>query len=387
MKIDYSERIAQLPPYLFVEIDRLKAEAVKKGKDVIDLGIGDPDIPTSDIIVKALQAAAVKPQHHRYPSTAGMLEFRAAAAYWMKKRYGVSVDPATQVIACIGTKEGIGHIPYAFVDRGDYVLFPDPGYPVYSSSTLFSGGTPHIMPLREKNEYLPDLSAIPADIARKAKLMFINYPNNPTAATATKDFFRQVVEFALKYNIIVCHDAAYSEVCFDGYRAPSFLEVDGAMEVGIEFHSLSKTFCMTGWRLGFAVGNADILNGLLKIKSNVDSGVFQAVQEAGTAALQKNTEIIEPIIAVFQERRDIFTHGIRKIGLECTSPKSTFYVWIKNPNGMKSAEFAKKLLEETALVLTPGTGFGSFGEGYIRAALTINKERLAEAVNRIKTIL
>ncbi|MDX9703724.1 MAG: LL-diaminopimelate aminotransferase [Candidatus Auribacterota bacterium] len=383
----YAQRIEKLPPYLFVEIDRLKNEALKQGKDIIDIGIGDPDIPTPAVIVEAMKRAVENPAHHRYPSTQGMMSFRETAATWCKNRFGIDIDPAKQVCALIGSKEGIANIPLAFVNPGDVVLVPDPGYPVYKSSTLFCGGVIHLMPLREENGFMPDLSAIPADVAKKAKLMFINYPNNPTSAVATADFFREVVDFAVKNEIIVCHDAAYSEVAFDSYRAPSFLETPGAGAVGVEFHSLSKTFCMTGWRLGFAVGNPEVISGLAKIKSNIDSGAFQAIQEAGIVALTKALGVAGNIYKVFERRRDVFAQGLRKIGLEFEMPKATFYIWIKVPKPYTSAQFAKKLLEQADIVMTPGTGFGVNGEGYIRAALTVPEERLKEAVSRIEKLL
>lgn len=387
VSFDLADRIRQLPPYLFVEIDRLKNELIAQGKDVIDLGIGDPDIPTPQVIVDALKKAADKPQHHRYPSTVGMLSFRNTASTWMKKRFGVAVDPATEIVSLIGSKEGIAHMPLAVVNPGDYVLVPSPGYPPYTSGTLFAGGIPYTMPLLEQNDFLPDLDAIPADVASKAKIMFINYPNNPTAAVATHEFFKEVVAFADKYNIIVCHDAAYSEVSYDGYKAPSFLEVPGAKEVGVEFHSLSKTFCMTGWRIGFAAGNPQVVAALNKVKSNIDSGAFQAVQEAGIVALTEGLKPAANIYNVFERRRTSFVKGIQALGLECDMPKAAFYVWIKNPSGYSSASFSKKLLEEASLVLTPGNGFGKYGEGYVRAALTVSEERLQDALNRIKEIL
>src|SRR3989337_2265599 len=304
MVIKWAKRIEDLPPYLFAEIDAKKQEMRAKGVDLIDLGVGDPDIPTPKHIVDSLKTAAEDPANHRYPSYEGMLAFRAAAANWYRERFGVKVEPETEVVTLIGSKEGIAHTPFAFVDPGDIVLVPDPGYPVYSVATSFAGGIPYSMPLLKKNHFLPDLNAIPEDIKRRAKLMFINYPNNPTSAVTDIGFFREVVDFASKYGIIVCHDAAYTEVAFDGFNPPSFLEVDGAKEVGMEFHSLSKTFNMTGWRIGMAVGNHELVGALAQVKSNVDSGIFQAVQEAAIEALRLGDEIVEPSRKVFQERRD-----------------------------------------------------------------------------------
>jgi len=281
MKIEMAKRIEQIPPYLFAEIDKKKEAMRKKGMDIIDLGIGDPDLPTPAPIIERLKKSSEDPKNHRYPSYEGMIEFRRAAAQWFEKRFGVKFDLQTEVLALIGSKEGIAHIPLAFVNPGDYVLVPSPGYPVYRVSTLFAGGTPYFLPLRKENGFLPNLSEIPESVAKKAKLLFINYPNNPTSAIAEKPFFEEVVAFARRHQIIVCHDAAYSEVAFDGYRPLSFFEVEGAKEIGIEFHSLSKTFNMTGWRIGFAVGCSEIISVLGRVKTNIDSGIFQAIQEAG----------------------------------------------------------------------------------------------------------
>lgn len=384
--ITYAERIRTLPPYLFAAIDEMKRKAIERGMDIINLGVGDPDLPTPAPIVEALQRAAADPRHHQYPSYDGMLSFRTAVANWYARRFGVTLDPATEILTLIGSKEGIGHIPLAFIDPGDMALVPSPGYPVYPVGTSFAGGIPHIMPLLKANGFLPDLSTIPSGIARQAKLMFLNSPNNPTAVVADKDFFARVVEFAQRHQIIVCHDAAYSEIYYDGKRPPSFLEVDGAKEVGIEFHSLSKTFNMTGWRIGFAVGNKDVIAGLGKVKTNIDSGVFQAIQEAGITALELDTQLTEPLRAVYQERRDVLIPGLRKLGLDVTVPEATFYAWIAVPKGFTSASFTAHLIEHAGIVTTPGNGFGDPGEGYIRMTLTTSKERLAEAVERLQKI-
>ncbi|MFB0505869.1 MAG: LL-diaminopimelate aminotransferase [Thermodesulfobacteriota bacterium] len=386
MKIQQAERVRQIPPYLFAEIDRKKRELREKGMDLIDLGIGDPDIPTPKRIIDRLMEAAQDARNHRYPSYEGMLDFRQAVANWYKRRFRVSLDPQTEVLTLIGSKEGIAHIPLAFVDPGDYVLVPSPGYPVYRVATLFAGGIPHFMPLLRENGFLPDLSKIPATVAEKAKLLFINYPNNPTAAVAERPFFEQVVEFAAKYAIIICHDAAYSEIAFDGYRPTSLMEVKGAKDVGVEFHSLSKTFNMTGWRIGFAVGNQEIVGSLGKIKTNIDSGAFQAVQLAGIEALNGYGTETEEIIGIYTARRDLLVKGLRAAGLEVESPKATFYLWAKVPNGYTSAEFATLLMEKSGIVGTPGIGFGDVGEGYIRFALTVGEDRLREAVDRLKEL-
>ena len=381
----FSDRLLRLPPYLFAEIDRMKQEVEKKGVDIIDLGIGDPDLPTPDFVIKKLQEAAVNPANHRYPSYAGLIQFRQAVAQWYKKRFNVELDPEEEMISLIGSKEGIAHIPLAFVNQGDAVLVPNPGYPVYQASTIFAGGEPIEMPLLKKNNFLPELEAIDKTKIEKIKLMFINYPNNPTASVADKKFFSRVVEFARLHKIIVCHDAAYTEITYDGYKAPSFLEVEGAKEVGVEFHSLSKTFNMTGWRIGFVVGNKEIIKGLRTLKTNIDSGVFQAVQVAGIEALADSGEVLNRMTGIYRVRRDILLEGLRSIGWEVDTPRATFYVWAKIPPGEKSSiAAAKRLLQEKGIVSTPGVGFGRFGEGYLRFALTVTKERLQEAVDRLK---
>ncbi len=386
MKIQPAERVRQIPPYLFAEIDRKKRELRERGMDLIDLGIGDPDIPTPRRIIARLMEAARDAENHRYPAYEGMLDFRQAVADWYKKRFQVSLDPRTEVLTLIGSKEGIAHIPLAFVDPGDYVLVPSPGYPVYRVSTIFAGGIPHFMDLKKENQFLPDLSAIPPQVAEKAKLMFINYPNNPTAAVAERPFFEEVVAFAKRHGIIVCHDAAYSEIAFDGYRPMSLMEVDGAKDVGIEFHSLSKTFNMTGWRIGFAVGNPEIVGGLGRIKTNIDSGAFQAIQLAGIEALNGYGTETEEIIGIYTARRNLLVKGLHAAGLEVESPKATFYLWVTVPNKYTSAEFAALLMEQLGIVGTPGIGFGDAGEGYIRFALTVGEDRLREAEDRLKEL-
>jgi len=386
LKIEQAKRVKQIPPYLFAEIDRKKQELRKKGMDLIDLGIGDPDIPTPQRIIDRLMDAAQDAENHRYPSYEGMLDFRTAVAQWYERRFQVSLDPHTEVLTLIGSKEGIAHIPLAFVDPGDYVLVSDPGYPVYRVSTIFAGGTPHSMPLLRENQFLPDLSTIPPQVVEKAKLMFINYPNNPTAAVAERPFFDEVVEFATKYEIIICHDAAYSEIAFDGYRPMSLMEVDGARDVAIEFHSLSKTFNMTGWRIAFAVGNREVVGGLGRIKTNIDSGAFQAVQIAGIEALNGYGTEMEEIMGIYTARRNLLVKALRSAGLEVESPKATFYLWVKIPNGYSSAQFATLLMEKSGIVGTPGNGFGDAGEGYIRFALTVGEDRIREAEDRLKEL-
>lgn len=379
----YSDRINNLPPYLFAAIDEAKAKVVEKGVDVIDLGVGDPDMPTPGNIIQALYKSAQNPDRHKYPSYIGMLLFRQAAAKWYSEHLGIELDPVSEVLTLIGSKEGIAHIPLAFLNPGDVALIPDPAYPVYKIGTLFADGKPHIMPLLEENGFLPDLDAIPGDVAKQAKLMFLNYPNNPTSAVASEKFFEEVVEFAKENDIVVVHDNAYSEMTFDGYKAPSFLKTDGSMDVGIEVHSLSKTYNMTGWRIGFAVGNADILNGLGKVKTNVDSGAFEAVQEAGIEAMLGPQQCIGDMNKIYTERRDALMVGLRELGIDVNPPKATFYVWAPVPEGHDSMGFAKILLEEAGIVATPGVGFGDYGEGYVRFALTRSVDRINEAVERM----
>ena len=386
MEIIQAQRLKQLPPYLFAQIDRMKQEVKAKGVDIIDLGIGDPDRPTPPHIIERLQKAAADAENHRYPSYEGMLSFRQAVAAWYLKRFGITLNPQDEVVSLIGSKEGIAHIPLAFVNPGERVLVPSPGYPVYKTSTIFAGGILEIMPLRRENGFLPDFSAIPERVFKETRLMFLNYPNNPTSAVAEKSFFAEAIALAKKYNIIICHDAAYSEVAFDGYRPQSFLEVDGAREVAIEFHSLSKTYNMTGWRIGFAVGNKEIVGGLGKIKTNIDSGIFQAVQWAGVEALTGDQRVADAMKGVYQERRDVLVSGLKSAGLDFDVPKATFYVWVCVPKGYTSSACTIHLLEKAGIVTTPGSGFGEEGEGYIRFALTVEKERLQEAVERIKKI-
>jgi LL-diaminopimelate aminotransferase len=384
--VELAKRLSGLPPYLFAEIDKVKDEMRRQGLDLISLGIGDPDLPTPPHIVKAMQAAAEKIINHQYPPYEGTLPFRNAVAQWYQRRFGVTLDPATEVMSLIGSKEGIGHLPLAFINPGDVVLVPDPGYPVYHAGTLFAGGESAVMPLYASNGFLPDLKQITPEQARRAKLMFINYPNNPTAAVAPKAFFEEVVEFARRHNIIVCHDAAYSEVAFDGYRPLSFLEVDGAREVGIEMHSLSKTYNMTGWRIGFAVGNAQILAGLATIKTNLDSGVFMAVQDAAIAALSGPDDCVEEMRHIYQRRQNIAMAGLEEIGLHAERPRATFYLWVPVPPRYTSSELTTRMIREAGVVPTPGIGFGAYGEGFIRLSLTVDDQRIREAIERLQKV-
>lgn len=379
----YSDRINSLPPYLFAELDKAKEEKESEGVDVIDFGVGDPDIPTPDHVVDALYEAASDPDTHGYPSYTGMYEFREAAAEWYSDSFGISLDPDKEVLSLIGSKEGIAHTPLAFVNPGEKTLVPDPSYPVYEIGTILADGEPVPMPLKEENGFLPDLSEISEEVAKDAKIMFLNYPNNPTAGVADMDFFEEVVDFAKEHDIIVCHDAAYSEITFD-YDAPSLLNVDGARDVGVEFHSLSKTYNMTGWRIGFVVGNKEIIEGIGQVKTNVDSGVFEAVQRAAIAAMRGPRDPIEENVETYEKRRDLLIDGIRSLGLDVEKPKATFYVWANCPEGTSSMDFSKELLDKAGVVATPGSGFGDYGEGYIRFALTKDIERIEKAVERME---
>ena len=378
-----ARRIEKLPPYLFVTISKKIAEKRAQGEDVITLAVGDPDIPTPGHVIERLCQAAQDPQNHRYPESEGLPEFRNAIAHWYKKRFGVTLEPDKEILPLIGAKEGIGHIALCFIDPGDIALVPDPAYPVYSIGTMFAGGSSFYMPLTEDNEFLPDLDLIPAETARKAKMLWINYPNNPTAAVAEYEFFERVVAFAKKYDIAVCHDAPYTEVAFDGYRPVSFLEAPGAMETGVEFHSLSKSYNMTGWRVGMAVGNAGMIEALKKLKTNLDSGIPRAIQYAAIEALTGSQECIQEHNAIYQRRRDLLVEALEKIGIKAKAPKAGLYVWARVPKGYNSMEFTTELLERVGVVVTPGTGFGKYGEGYIRLSLTIPDALLVKGISKL----
>ncbi|MCW3137614.1 MAG: LL-diaminopimelate aminotransferase [Methanophagales archaeon] len=383
----YAERINSLPPYLFADIDRKKREAENRGVDIIDMGVGDPDLPTPSHIVDALCKAAAEPANHRYPSYEGMFTFREAVADWYRRRKHVSLDPDSEVLTLIGSKEGIAHSTFAFLNPHDIALVPNPAYPVYKNAVIMADSIPFSMPLMEESGFKPDFERIDAEIAKSAKLMFLNYPNNPTAATADEEFFKEVVDFAYEHDIMVLHDNPYSELTFDGYEAPSFLRVNGAKEVGIEFNSLSKTYNMTGWRIGFAVGNHEILNGLRLVKTNIDSGTFQAIQIAGIAALTGSQDCIRANVAVYRARRDALVAGLKSAGIEASKPKATFYLWVRVPDGYSSMQFSMFLLERAGVVVTPGVGFGEYGEGFVRFSLCLGIERIKEACERIADIL
>ena len=378
-----SGRLDKLPPYLFVEINRKIAEKQAKGEDIISFAIGDPDMPTPQHVIDQLCQAAQDPANHRYPETAGLPELCQAIARWYERRFEIVLDPNKEVLPLIGSKEGIGHISFCLIDPGDLALVPDPGYPVYSMSTILAGGEPYYMPLAEEHDFLPDLEAIPEKIAGKAKLLWLNYPNNPTGGVAELDFFEKAVRFAKKHNVAICHDAPYTEVAFDGYRPPSFLQAAEAREVGIEFHSLSKTYNMTGWRIGMAVGNARIIDALFRFKSNLDSGIPQAIQRAAIEAFTGPQDCIGERNTMYQQRRDKLAKALNDIGLRARLPKASFYIWARIPDGYTSAGFTAELLDKTGVAVTPGLGYGSAGEGYIRLSFTLPDDRLEEGIRRL----
>ena len=379
----FSHRLDKLPPYLFVEINRKIAEKRARGEDIISFAVGDPDMPTPQHILDRLCQAANAPSNHRYPESAGLPELRQAIARWYQRRFGITLDPSKEVLPLIGSKEGIAHISFCFIDPGDIALVPDPGYPVYSMSTLLAGGEPHLMPLTEDNDFLPNLEEIPKPASTKARLLWLNYPNNPTGAIAELDFFQKAVHFAWEHNLAICHDAPYTEVAFDGYRPPSFLQVPEAREVGIEFHSLSKTYNMTGWRIGMAVGNAQMIDALFRFKSNLDSGIPQAIQRAAIEALDGSQDCIAEHNSVYQRRRDKLVKALNSIGLRARLPKASFYIWARIPQGYTSVDFTTELLDKANVAVTPGVGYGSAGEGYIRLSLTLPDDRLEAGISRL----
>lgn len=383
--MERAERIKKVPPYLFALIDKKKREAQARGVDIISFGIGDPDQPTPQNVVDKMCAAVNNAKNHRYPDYEGSVDFRTAVCQWYKKRFDVELDPTSETMTLIGSKEGIAHIFLAFVDPGDYTLIPDPAYPVYKLGTMFANGVAHYMPLTAENKFLPDFSAIPSDIAKKAKVMFLNYPNNPTAGIADLKFFAEAVAYCKEYDIILCHDNAYSEMAFDGFRPPSILQVPGAKDIAIEFGSLSKPFNMTGWRIGFAVGCKEVISGLGIIKTNVDSGQFTAVQDAGIEALLNTPpSFIEGMNALYQKRRDILTDGLNSVGFNLEKTKATFYVWAPVPKGYDSMSFTEAMLEKCGIIVVPGVGYGPTGEGYVRFALTVDESRIREAIERMR---
>jgi len=381
-----SKKVQALPPYLFLEIDKAKRRARAEGRDIIDLGVGDPDQPTPKFIIDSLSQAALDPANHRYALDQGMPVLRNAIGDWYKRRFNVDLSPDTEILPLIGSKEGIAHFPLAFLNPGDITLVPDPCYPPYKGGTILAGGRPYLLPLIAQNDFLPDLKKIPLSVRRKAKIIFVNYPNNPTSACANDDFYTGLIEFATKNKMIVISDLAYSEMAYEDFKPRSLLEFPGAKDVVIEFHSLSKTYNMTGWRIGWACGNTQLIAALAKVKSNIDSGNFSAIQLAGVTALQGPQDYLKSMCALYQQRRDVLVSGLNSLGWSAIKPKATFYVWIKIPPQADALSFAAHLLKEANIVATPGVGFGQYGEGYIRMALTVPIERIKEALERIKKI-
>ena len=379
-----AKRIEKLPPYLFAEIDRKVAEAKARGADIISFGVGDPDLPSPPHVIEAMQKAAADPATHRYPSYTGMPEFRQSIASWYGKRFGVTLDPDDEVQPLVGSKEGIFHLPVAFIDPGDVALIPDPGYPVYETGTILAGGEAVLLPLTEQNGYKPDLAALPAEVVERARVLWINYPSNPTAACVDKSFFADAVEFCTRNDLLLAHDAAYTEITFDGYVAPSVLEVDGAMDCAIEFHSLSKTYNMTGWRVGWVAGAPVAIEAMKRLKTNVDSGIFDAVQRAGIAAIEGPQDYHLECVDRFRHRRDLLCDGLKSMGIVVEPPKGSIYVWVPVPEGHTSESFTTFLLDTCDIVVAPGTGYGPSGEGYVRFSLTLEDDRLEEGVERLR---
>ena len=379
----FAKRVQDLPPYLFVGISKAIAKKKQQGIDVISFGIGDPDIPTPKKVLNRLKKASDTPAHHRYPESEGLPEFRKAVADFYKSRFGVDLDYNNEIINLIGAKEGIAHAPLCFIDPGDKALVPNPAYPVYEIGTMFAGGETVYVDLLEKNNFLIDFTSIDTKLAKEAKMLWINYPNNPTGAIAHLDFFNEAVEFCKEFDIALMHDACYTEVTYDDYVAPSLLQIPEAKDISIEFHSLSKTANMTGWRVGTAVGNPDMINALMRVKSNIDSGLSQAIQEMGIEALSLSKDWINANNEIYKKRRDKVVATLKEIGLDANAPKATLYIWTRIPNGYTSASFTEKLLEEVNVVVTPGSGYGTAGEGYIRLSLTIPDEQIDEGLKRL----
>ena len=383
----FARRLDQVPPYLFAEIERRIDALRAEGVDVISLGIGDPDLPTPAAVVAALQAAAARPENHRYPSNRGLAAFRDAVAAFYAERFGAAVDPATEVIPVLGGKEGVAHVALACLDPGDVCLSPDPGYPPYTSGPVFAGADVHYLPLEEENGFAPDLAAVPVERAAAANLLFFNYPNNPTGAVVAEGFFERAVAFAREHDLVAIHDASYTEIAFDGYRPPSFLATPGAKEIGAEIFSLSKGWNMTGWRIGWIAGNAEVVERYRQLKTNLDSGMFDALQHAGVATLTTARDFPAEMSAVYRRRRDLMVEALAAIGLPSEPPRATPYIWIRVPNGHDSASFTELVLEQAGVIVSPGPSFGASGEGYVRISLTVPDERLEEAAGRIASSL
>ncbi len=381
MKI--ARRIENLQPYLFVEINKKIAAKRDRGEEVISFAVADPDTPTPHHVIERLCQAAREPVNHRYPESAGLPELRQAIAGWYRKRFNITLDPETEVLPLIGAKEGIGHIALCFIDPGDIALVPDPGYPVYAFGTQMAGGRPFYISLKAENGFLPDFRGIRDFILEKTRLLWINYPNNPTGAIADPDFFRRVVEFAKRYDILVCHDGPYTEVAFDGCQPPSLLQAEGARDIGIEFHSFSKTYNMTGWRIGMAVGNPTAIGALKTFKSNIDSGIPQAIQQMAIAALNGPQDSVAEHNVVYQRRRDLICEVLTNIGMQVHVPKASLYIWAKVPEGYNSEDFTTELLDQVGVAVTPGSGYGRSGEGYVRLSLTVPDAALVKGLSRL----
>jgi LL-diaminopimelate aminotransferase len=382
-----AKRIEKLPPYLFAEIDRKVAEARARGADIISFGVGDPDLPTPPHVVDALTRAAADPATHRYPSYTGMPAFRESIAGWYERRFGVSLDPHEEVQPLVGSKEGIFHLPVAFIDPGDVALIPDPGYPVYETGTILSHGEAVLMPLTPKNGFVPDLDALPAETVERARVLWLNYPSNPTAACADLSVFQRAVDFCRAHDLLLAHDAAYTEITFDGYVAPSVLQANGAKECAVEFHSLSKTYNMTGWRIGWVAGAPAAIEALKRLKTNIDSGIFDAVQHAGIAAIDGPQDYLESCVDTYRRRRDLLCDGLRSMGVAVEPPRGSIYVWVPVPDGHSSESFTELLLNEAAIVVAPGNGYGPSGQGFVRFSLTLADDRLEEGVERLRKVV
>lgn len=382
-----SARLDKIPPYLFAEIDRRIDEKKAQGVDVISFGVGDPDVPTPGLIVDALCAESHKPEHHRYPSYFGLAEFRGSAARWFERRFGVALDPGLQILPLMGSKEGVAHIALALLDPGDLALVPEPSYPVYAMGTLLAGAESHFLPLTAGNGFLPDLESVPPEVARRSKILWLNYPNNPTGAIASNEFFERAIEFARSYSLVLAHDNAYSEITYDGYVAPSLFQFKGAMEIGVEFHSLSKTFNMTGWRIGFVCGNHEVIEALGTIKTNIDSGIFNPVQLAAVEALDHGEKTLPDMVKLYQSRRDLLVSELAGLGWEISPPKGSIYLWMPVPPGFDSVGFSTHVLDKAGVFFTPGNAYGPSGEGYVRLSLTVPDDKIKEAMARLKEVL
>ncbi|MEO7985323.1 MAG: aminotransferase class I/II-fold pyridoxal phosphate-dependent enzyme [Gemmatimonadales bacterium] len=381
--IELSQRVRSLPGYPLAEIPTIKRRLIESGMDVIDLGAGDNDTPPPAVAVAAMGEALRDPSYSKYGFQQGLPAFRQAAVRWVERRFGQRFDPATETLPLIGSKEGLSHLPFAVVNPGDVTIVPEPGYQAYIGGSLLAGAEPHVVPLRPENGFLLDLDRVPVDVLRRTKLVFVNYPNNPTAAVAPMEYLERTVATCRKHGILLAYDNAYCDLTYDGYRAPSIFEIPAARSVAVEFFSLSKSFSMTGWRLGFAVGSADLIGALTRVKSYVDTGPFLAVQRAGAAALDRAEELVEPVRAELERRRDASVAALRQAGFTLEAPKAAMYLWIALPAGIPSATFARCALEETGALVLPGSGFGPGGEGFFRIALTVGSERLRAAAERL----